>query len=46
MNKRIAVRFGTVSVMGETITKKISPEDPELKVKTRSKRFGNLKKID
>ncbi len=41
-----AVRFGTVRVMGETTTKKISPEDPELEVKTRSKGFGNLKEID
>ncbi len=30
----------------ETTTKKIRPEDPELEVKTRSKGFGNLKKID
>ncbi len=44
--KERAVRFGTVSVIGETTTKKISPEDPELEVKTRSKDFGNLTKID
>jgi hypothetical protein len=44
--KERAVRFGTVRVMGETTTKKISPEDPELEVKTRSKGLGNLKKID
>ena len=44
--KERAVRFGTVRVMGETTTKKISPEDPELEVKTRSKGFGNLKEID
>jgi hypothetical protein len=41
-----AVRCGTVSVTGETTTKKISPEDPELEVKTLSKGFGNLKKIE
>ncbi len=44
--KERAVRFGTVSDMGETTTKKISLEDPELETKTRSKGFGNLKKID